>query len=107
LSAEAREVFGEFIVLEGSGAVSKWRQETNANTGYAKLHNRLLQSGVLSIENDSDNAVFTEDAFFSSPSAASAVIFGRADNGRRSWRVEGKNKTYAEWQEEQVDDASL
>ena len=107
LQAEGQEVDGEFIVLRGSRAATKWRQKTGHNAGYAKLHNKLVQSGILSIGSAEDYAVFTEDTPFSSPSAASAIIFGRADNGRTSWRVKGKNKTYAEWQEERVDEASV
>ena len=51
-------------------------------------------------------ATFVEDTAFSSPSAASAVIYGRADNGRTSWRVKGKNITYADWQEQEVANVS-
>ena len=106
LQAEAQELGGEFVVLSGSRAVAKWRQKAGHNTGYSKLHGKLVQSGILSINEAQDYAIFTEDTSFSSPSAASAIIFGRADNGRTSWRVKGKNKTYAEWQEERVEEAS-
>ncbi|MBL1404826.1 MAG: GIY-YIG nuclease family protein [Rhizobiales bacterium] len=107
LQAEGQESDGEFIVLSGSRAAIEWRQKPGHNTGYAKLHNKLLQSGILSIGAEKDYAVFTEDTSFSSPSAASAIIFGRADNGRKSWGVKGKNITYAKWQEERVDEASV
>ncbi len=107
LQAEGQEIDGEFIVLSGSRAAIKWRQKAGHNTGYAKLHSKLVKSGILTSDAAQDFAIFTEDTSFSSPSAASAIIFGRADNGRTSWRIKGKNKTYAEWQEERVDEASV
>jgi hypothetical protein len=42
------------------------------------------------------------DTAFRSPSAASAVVLGRSDNGRTSWCLKGTDRTYAAWQEEQV-----
>ena len=102
LRAKATEINGEFIVLSGSFASPTWRQKGQHNTGYTKLHGRLLAKGSLSLKSKSEYAEFTEDTAFASPSAASAIIFGRADNGRVSWRVEGTSKTYAQWQEELV-----
>lgn len=106
LQAKATEIDGEFVVLSGSRASSTWRQTAGHNTGYAKLHGRLLANGSLAVKPGVKHAEFTEDTAFSSPSGASAIIFGRADNGRTSWRIEGTDKTYAQWQEEQVDGAA-
>ncbi|MCA9466824.1 MAG: GIY-YIG nuclease family protein [Nitrospira sp.] len=106
LKAQAQEIDGEFIVLAGSAAVPTWLQEKSSYSGYGKLHARLLEQGKLKLNNAGDMATFAEDTAFSSPSAASAVIFGRADNGRTSWRVKGKNITYADWQEQEVANVS-
>ncbi len=54
---------------------------------------------------DPENFVFTQDYMFTSPSAASAVILGRASNGRTAWREVNTNLTYSEWQQKQVDSA--
>ena len=99
LEAQAREVDDEFVVLAGSTASARWTQDRTSRTGYAKLHAQLLQEGRLVTEND-HLAKFVEDTAFSSPSAAAAVIYGRAANGRKSWRVRGRKITYAGWQEE-------
>ena len=33
------------------------------------------------------------------PSAASATVLGRTDNGRNTWRMKGTSITYGAWQE--------
>lgn len=104
LTAQAREVDGEFVVLAGSLATAQWRQKRSSGSSYGKLHEKLVKQGKLvSVPANDGLLEFAEDTPFSSPSAASAVIYGRADNGRLSWRVKGKNITYADWQEQQVD----
>ena len=51
----------------------------------------------------SGTALFTTDVSFSSPSAAAAVVRGRSASGPREWRVKGTRKSYADWQNEQLD----
>lgn len=102
LKAQAVEIDGEFVVLSGSQAVAEWQQEGSSGSSYGKLRDKLVQNGKLITEVSSTLATFVEDTPFSSPSAASAVIFGRADNGRKSWRVKNKNITYADWQAQQT-----
>lgn len=98
LHAEAREVDGDFIVLTGSQA-NRWIGGTGHS--YHTLHASLIDKGVLA--GDAAGPLhFTADHAFRSPSAASAVVLGRPDNGRLSWRLKGTDKTYAQWQEEQV-----
>jgi hypothetical protein len=104
--AQAREIDGEFVVLKGSCAVPAWKQKTTNGQGDAKLHKQLLDSGVIQPEKPTGKeagwAEFTKEQGFSSPSAASAVILARSDNGRTSWKVEDTQKTYAAWQDEEV-----
>jgi len=104
LRAQAREVDAEFVVLAGSLARDTWMQQGTSNTSYSNLHARLVEQGRL-VPDKAGLLRFSEDVPFASPSAASAVILGRADNGRRSWRVVGKNISYSEWQEAQVAEA--
>jgi hypothetical protein len=97
LSAEAREVDGDFVVLAGSTARS---DDSQAKNNYRALRDALRADGTLEV---GENYLrFTKDTAFRSPSAASAVVLGRSDNGRVSWCVKGTEKTYADWQEEQV-----
>lgn len=100
--AQAQEIDGDFVVFKGAKMVSDWKQASTASQGYAKLHQQLLTNGKLIIPPDQSLAVHQADVAFSSPSAASAVILGRADNGRISWRVKGSSITYAAWQDEEI-----
>ena len=101
LNAQAQEIDGEFVVFEGSVGVGSWKPQ-NKNHGYAKLFEKLIDQKVLVTEPESGLARFVKDTPFSSPSAASAVIYGRQDNGRTSWKVKDQNLTYGEWQQMQV-----
>ena len=97
LRAEAREVDGDFVVLAGSTARS---DDSQAKSNYRGLRDALRADGTLEV--GEKYLRFTKDTAFQSPSAASAVVLGRNDNGRVSWCLKGTEKTYADWQEEQV-----
>ncbi len=99
LEARAREVEGEFIVLEGSDAVSAW--SSTSDHSYSKRHAQLIKTGKL-VPGQKGLLSFAQDVAFNSPSAASAVVYGRPDNGRSSWKVSGSNVSYGDWQSEQV-----
>lgn len=98
LTAEGREVDGEFVVLAGSMAKAGW---VGVGHSYAQLYNSLIEQKILSEERDGVR-LFLQDFSFRSPSAASAVVLGRQDNGRMSWRVKETGQTYAEWQDTRV-----
>ncbi|RXZ42207.1 GIY-YIG nuclease family protein [Crenobacter cavernae] len=98
LAATAREVDGEFVVLAGSGARRAWGGSAHA---YRALRQQLLDAGTL-VAHDDERLEFSEDQAFSSPSAASAVVLGRADNGRLSWKAAGGGQSYADWQNAHV-----
>ncbi|MGN2254143.1 GIY-YIG nuclease family protein [Frateuria sp. GZRe12] len=100
VSAEAREQDGDFIVLSGSTSRDHWSSSHHA--GYQLLFEQLVQDGVLS---DVEAGVrrFTIDFAFSSPSAAAAIVSGRPTNGRISWVDKDSGVTYAQWQEQRVD----
>ncbi|KAG0189555.1 hypothetical protein DFQ28_003276 [Apophysomyces sp. BC1034] len=101
ITAKAQEADGEFVVQAGSLAKSTWSKK-NWNHGYSKLHQQLQQHGVLVPAGDG-LLRFTSEYAFSSPSAASAVIMGRADNGRKSWKLHDSKQTYGEWQIQQLE----
>ncbi len=98
IAALAKEGDGMFIVLAGSQAKLEW---TGAAHTYSRFRSELLEAGVLGASDDGAHLVFLKDAGFKSPSAASATILGRPDNGRTSWRVQGTSITYAAWQDNQ------
>jgi len=101
LHAEAQEIDGEFVVLAGSQARKQW---VGAGQSYKNLHQALADDGSLVPRDSSNHLAFAADTTFKSPSAASAVVLGRQDNGRKSWVVVGIGQTYAEWQESQIPD---
>lgn len=97
IEARAQEADGEFTVLTGSETRSHWTQE-DRKTGYRTLFEGLFNDGSLVLSEDGHKASFTRDVTFSSPSAAAAVVAGRAANGRKSWRLETTGETFGEWQ---------
>ena len=99
LEAQACEIDGEFVVLAGSDAAEDWSSTSDHSD--SRRHAQLIKSGKL-VPGDKGRLRFTEDVAFRSPSAASAVILGRPDNGRVSWKVGGSNVTYGDWQSEQA-----
>ena len=100
LTAYAAEIDGEMVILKGSQA----RIEEGVLSDAVRLRRReLIRTGVLYPDPSHPGLyVFACDTPLSSPSHASSLVFARSDNGRRSWRDYRTNKTYAEWQEEQV-----
>lgn len=98
ISANARELNGDFVVLRGSTARDRW---ISTHTGYQSLYQQLVDEGVLS-DVDSGVRKFATDYAFSSPSAAAAVISGRPTNGRTTWTTTDGGETYAHWQEQRV-----
>jgi hypothetical protein len=79
--AQAQEVDGEFFVLKGSRARAQWVGTPDHN--YRNLYQQLVSDGVM-ISDGSEYLMFKDDYAFSSPSAAAAVVYGRAASGRVS-----------------------
>lgn len=96
LTAYARETGIEFTVLAGSQAKLTWSGQQHS---YQFLREQLLAEGSLIASEDGTHLVFAKDISFNKPSAASATVLGRTDNGRTSWRLKGTSFTYAAWQE--------
>lgn len=100
ICATAVLVDGEFIVQAGSTARRDWAGLAHHN--YAGLYSELIRSGVLAPQGN--HCVFTESYAFSSPSAAATVVFGRAASGPQSWRLEGSEMTYKEWEAAKIEE---
>lgn len=94
IRAQAEEIDGDFVILEGSEARMEWR---GPEGGYAGQFEALCQQGVLVEQNGKRR--FMRDHAFKSPSAAAAVVSGRSANGRTSWVIEATGQTYADWQD--------
>ena len=96
LSATARENGKVFTVLAGSQAKLNWTGQPHS---YLQLREDLRSAGALKPSEDGSSFVFTKDVDFKSPSAASATVLARTDNGRNTWRLKGSSVTYAAWQD--------
>lgn len=103
ISAQAELRGAELVVLAGSTARQEWIGKEQHNPGYFALFQELLEKGVLKQRND--HCVFTTDWAFKSPSAAAAIVVGRATNGRTSWKL-NDGTSYADWETQQLSEAS-
>jgi hypothetical protein len=100
ISAVAELLDGQWIVKAGSKARSSWIGTNQGSVSYQSLHAELVSNGTLEVFGEL--AIFTKDFAFSAPSAAAAVLFGRAANGRTSWVTKEANVTFADWEEAQI-----
>lgn len=90
-------VDGDFIVKSGSVGCQRWG---GVKHHYAALFDQVVASGVY-VE-DGRHRIFTNDYVFNSPSAAGAVLNGRATAGPVAWKLKGSNKTYKDWELEML-----
>lgn len=97
LGAQAVIISGEFVVLAGSLARDQWAGVDYA--AYKRLYDELKKTGVLVAQGE--YCVFSEPYAFASPSAAAAVILGRAANGTTEWKT-ADGMTYKEWEAAQL-----
>jgi len=75
-----------FVVKKGSAATLETTPSLKtSNAGYFRLRENLIEIGTLAPQND--QYIFTTDFLFSAPSAAAAVVMGRAANGRTEWKT--------------------
>ena len=96
ITARAREIDGTFVVLEGSLARRSW--VGTESHGYRRLRENLERDGTLASTDAGRVVRFAHDQVFASPSAAAAVVVGRASNGREAWRTADTGLTYGDWQ---------
>lgn len=102
VEATAVEEDGEFIVLEGSEALTATGY---VQLSYGGLKKKLIADGVLVPQegpSSSGKLRFAKPWSFNSPSAAAAVVLDRNSNGRLEWKVKGATQTYHDWQQTQA-----
>jgi len=103
ITGAAREVDGEFTVLEGSGARIAW---TGVEHAYKVLRERLVREGAIVPAHDGRAMRFARDQVFASPSAAAAVVVGRTANGRSDWKIQGSGVSFGDWQAQGIEQAA-
>lgn len=84
VKAEGHLAPSGFIIIKGSQAVLKERASSQKWPWALNMRLRLKEEGVL--EQKDDYLVFTQDAEFTSPSSAAAVIHGGHANGLTAWK---------------------
>ncbi len=107
-NALAQQVDGEFIVLKDSQVIPRWPDEKESHSpstrkayaSYRAQHQGYLDDGSIVLENGV--ARVSRDVVFSSPSAAGAVLVGRACNGRKEW-VAPDGTAFAQWESRGVE----
>jgi hypothetical protein len=99
IDARGLESNGEILVLEGSRARGVNESEVNV---YRQLRERLIKEGKIASTGDPRVLEFKSDVLFNSPSAASAVILDRNDNGRSTWKEINTNKSLNDWYADQA-----
>jgi hypothetical protein len=102
ITATAREIDGEFTVLEGSGAREAW---TGVEHAYKVLREKLAREGAIVPGHDGSAMRFARDQVFASPSAAAAVVVGRTANGRTDWKIQGSGVSFGDWQAQGIEQA--
>lgn len=100
ITARAREIDGEFTVLEGSCARAAWNGTQHS---YRALYDKLGSDGTLVPEPGGVAMRFARDQVFASPSAAAAVIIGRQANGRVEWKAEDAGISFGNWQDRGIE----
>lgn len=89
---------GEFVVQPGSIGRAEW---IGVDHNYQKLFNEVVESGIYQLENS--HRKFVKAYAFTSPSAAGAVLNGRATAGPVAWVLASDpKKTYKQWEAEQL-----
>jgi hypothetical protein len=98
VNATANLENGEFVVQPGSLGRSKW---IGVDHNYQKLFDEIVESGIY--VQDGTNRRFAKAYAFTSPSAAGAVLNGRATAGPIAWAlISDPTKTYKQWEAEQL-----
>jgi hypothetical protein len=85
IKARGHQVPNGFLVLKGSEAVHTERPSVDKWPAPRNMRQKLLEEGRL--VDKGDRLVFAEDAEFSSPSAAAAVVHGGHANGLLAWKT--------------------
>lgn len=93
LRARGHLIPNGFLILKGSQAVLQDRPSSERYPLPRNMRQKLKDDGILAQRDD--HLVFTEDAEFSSPSAAASIVHGGHANGLLAWKND-KGKTLKE-----------
>jgi hypothetical protein len=94
LEASMKETDDGFVVLKGSEAKGSYAKSYAKHS--IKRRQKMIDEGTLTV--NGNKLVFTQDAIFTSISAAADLVLGRSANGNLEW-VDQQGRTYKENQE--------
>ena len=100
IAANAYLLNGNLVVRKGSKAGKSWTGTSKNLESYMKKREVLFKNGIIRL--DGDTAYFSDDYAFSSASLAAVMTSGRYTQ-RTAWKLKGTNKTYADWEAEQIE----
>lgn len=92
----------QFVVKQD--ALARKRETDSLAPSYKNLRLQLIDNGVLMDHNDS-SFIFTQDYSFNSITAAAQVVSGQPVNGRAVWKIDNTNTSFAEWQENEIEES--
>lgn len=99
LKATLQSIAGRYILKEGSYLRSEVLPSFQ-NNSYYNLWQQIMKSKDVKKTDIPGILILTKDIEFKSPSAAGAMVKGRATNGRKTWKRKSDNKTLG-WVESQ------
>lgn len=98
VQAKMKIVEGEFIVLKGSRA-RKIGTPSWVTTYSKKARDKIIESGLLKLEEGGEYYVFVDDVAFKTPTAAAEAVLARSENGRTGWKLKNSKLTLAQWEQ--------
>lgn len=107
-NAQAQIIDGEFTMLAGSVLPDSMKDspEMAESTRKAFIVRKAQHAKILELTEPSQipgMVTLTKDVAFTSPSAAGAIVYGRASaNGRLTWRTQKGSTTLGDWEKEQT-----
>ena len=91
LEARMKETDDGYVILKGSEARASYTKSYGSY--WIKMREKMLESDILT--KVGDKLIFSEDAIFTSISAAAAIVLGRQSNGNVEW-VDKNGRSYKE-----------
>ena len=89
--------------VHGAGRLKGPQHRAGVQPLTRRCDEKLIQEAALVPDHDGRTMRFARDQVFSSPSAAAAVVVGRAANGRNDWKIQGTGVSYGNWQARGID----
>ena len=84
-----------------TGSIARKEETPSINSSYKNLRSQLKEKDILVDMNDK-SYTFSQGCEFNSITAAAQVVSGMSVNGRAVWRTADQQRTFADWQDEQL-----